>query len=294
MAVTGNRISNGPSHDVFRDFGGSRPQFSRFRGNAGGVGLPTTTHPDCSNHQGPKSGKASRRDIETIARIIRPVVNNEAEAGAEADRILAKFGTIRQLFQRIGDQKTTPDGLNHEAIDYLKVVAISFNYALEQELVLGPVLSASSTLRDYLFHSLSSSKKEMFRVLFLDTNNRLIEDRLMGIGTVNRIQVYIREIIRDALELDATALILVHNHPCGDPRPSKFDIALTKKIINLCQSFDLDVLDHLIVAKSGVSSLRSLGLLNVSATSIFPNPPHPNRGFIESCIKSVFKTFGKV
>lgn len=291
MAIADCRISDDSSIDVFRDGSGSRSQFSRCGGNPGSLGLCTTADPDRRNDQGSKSEKASRRDLKTIARIIRPVVNSHAEA--EADRILAKFGTICQLFQKIGHLKMIPGGLNREAIDYLKIVAMSFNYALEQELVSGPVLATSDTLRNYLFHSLSSSKKEMFRVLFLDPNNRLIEDRLMGIGTVNRIQVYVREIIRDALELDATALILVHNHPCGDPSPSRSDIALTIKIIDLCQSFELDVLDHLIVAKSGVVSLRSLGLLDGHEKSRSSKPISFNPSFLETCIKSVIKTFGK-
>ncbi|QJB68036.1 JAB domain-containing protein [Parasphingorhabdus halotolerans] len=255
------------------------------------MGLRTTADSDCRFNQGPKSGKAPRRDIETLAGIISPIVSNQAEA--EAEKILAKFGTFRELFQKIGNQTAIPEALNREAIEYLKIIAMSFNFALEEELVSGPVLAASGSLRKYLFHSLSSSKKEMFRVLFLDTNSRLIEDRLMGIGTVNRIQIYVREIIRDALELDATALILVHNHPCGDPSPSKFDIALTNKIINLCQSFDLDVLDHLIVAKSGVASLRSMGLLDEGEISVSPKLPTFYRSVIESWIESVFKTFGR-
>lgn len=290
MAIADCRIADDTSADVFRDVSGSRSQFSRRGGDSGSLGIRATADSDCGNDKRQEFSKTSRQDIDALARLIRPIIKKQAEA--EAERILAKFITIRQLFQNIGDQKKAPHGVDEKAIEYLKIVASSFNYTLEQELVSGPVLSSSSALRDYLFHSLSSSKKEMFRVLFLDTNNRLIEDRLLGIGTVNRIQIYVREIIRDALELDATALILVHNHPCGDPSPSKFDIALTKKIINLCQSFDVDVIDHLIVAKSGVASLRSLGLLDGSAMSISSKPPTFHWNFIESRIKSVFKTFG--
>ncbi len=294
MAVTHCSISNGSSNDVFRDVGGSGSQFPGRGCNTGGLGLCTTSHLDWRNDQRPKTKKNAERDIETLAQIIRPILNKEAEA--EADRLLAKFGTIRCLFQQIGEQKTFPEGHASKAVDYLKVIAASFNYALEQELVSGPVLSASTTLRNYLFHSLSSSKKEMFRVLFLNTNNRLIEDRLMGIGTVNRIQIHVREIIRDALELNATALILVHNHPCGDSNPSASDIALTTKIIDLCRPFELEVIDHLIVAKSGIASLRSLGLIDEKETSHSSksNASTTIGSLIESCLKSVFKSFGNL
>ena len=293
MAVTGSRISDGSSHDVFCDLSWNRPQFSRRGGHPRSVGLPTTGNPDCRIDKGAKPWKASRQDIETLARIIRPVIKKQAKT--EAIRILRQFGTIRQLFQSVGDLNTIPDGLNYKAIDYLKVVAHSFNYALEQDLLSGPVLSASKTLRNYLFHTLSSSKREMFRVLFLDTNNRLIEDRLMGIGTVNRIQVYVREIVRDAFELNATALILVHNHPCGDASPSATDITLTEKIIDLCHAFELDVLDHIIVSRSGIASFANLGILQGSQSPPITESKLLNTGesFVQNCINSILKTLGK-
>ncbi len=291
MAIADCRISDDTSADVFRDVCGSGSQFSRRGGNSGSLGIRATADPNCGNDKRQKFSERSRRDIEALAQIIRPIIKKQAEA--EAERILAKFITIRQLFQEIGHQKKAADGLDAEAIEYLKIVARSFNYALEQELVSGPVLSSSTALHDYLFHSLSSSKKELFRVLFLDTKNRLIEDKLMGIGTVNRIQVHVREIIREALELKATAVILVHNHPCGDLSPSSSDIALTRKIVDLCQSFDVDVLDHLIVAKSGIASMRSLGLLDGREMSRLPKSLTFKRSFLTNFLGSFFKTFGK-
>jgi DNA repair protein RadC len=103
--------------------------------------------------------------------------------------------------------------------------------------------------------------REQFRVLFLDRKNRLLDDEIMGRGTVDRAPVYPREIVRRALVHEATAIILVHNHPSGDPTPSRQDITLTQSIIETAKAIDVVVHDHLIVGREDVASFKMLGLM---------------------------------
>ena len=103
--------------------------------------------------------------------------------------------------------------------------------------------------------------KEQFRVLFLDRKTRLILDEVMGKGTVDRAPVYPREVIKRALELEASAIILTHNHPSGDPTPSQSDIDMTNQIITAAQSINISVHDHLIIGRNDTASFKSLGLM---------------------------------
>ena len=109
---------------------------------------------------------------------------------------------------------------------------------------------------------MAHEKREQFRVLFLNRKNQLIADEVQQVGTVDHAPVYPREIVKRALEHGATALILVHNHPSGDPTPSDSDIAMTEEIIRAARTLDVVVHDHLIIAKSGHASFKAMGLLD--------------------------------
>ena len=124
-----------------------------------------------------------------------------------------------------------------------------------------PAISSWSALIDYVRTELQHEKREQFRILFLDRKNQLIADEIMGHGTVDHAPVYTREVARRALELHASALILVHNHPSGDPTPSRADIDITREIIDALDPFDITVHDHLIAGTGGVTSLKSAGLI---------------------------------
>ena len=102
---------------------------------------------------------------------------------------------------------------------------------------------------------------EQFRVLFLDRKNRLIADEILGQGTVDRAPVYPREILKRGLELEASALIIAHNHPSGDPTPSQADIDMTQKIIESCKTVDITVHDHLIIGRDDINSFKMLRLM---------------------------------
>lgn len=124
-----------------------------------------------------------------------------------------------------------------------------------------PVISSWQALLDYCHTAMSHRETEHFRVLFLDRKNTLIADEELGRGTVDHVPVYPREVLRRALELNASALILVHNHPSGDPTPSAADISMTEQIQTAAQALSVTLHDHLIIGKSRESSFRALGLL---------------------------------
>lgn len=123
------------------------------------------------------------------------------------------------------------------------------------------VIASWSSLVSYLRVTLAHEPREQFRVLFLDKKNQLIADEVMGVGTVDHAPAYPREIMRRALELSASNIILVHNHPSGDPQPSQGDIEMTRLIVKAGQPLKITVHDHLIVGREGVTSLQQLGVM---------------------------------
>jgi DNA repair protein RadC len=123
------------------------------------------------------------------------------------------------------------------------------------------VISSWSALLAYVRTALAHEPREQFRVLFLDKKNQLICDEVMNRGTVDHAPVYPREVVRRALELSSSAVILVHNHPSGDPSPSSADVDMTRQVIEAGRSLRIVVHDHLVVGREGVASFKALGLL---------------------------------
>jgi DNA repair protein RadC len=124
-----------------------------------------------------------------------------------------------------------------------------------------PVLSSWSALVAYVRSALAHEPREQFRTLYLDRKNILLRDEFVAHGTVDHAPVYPREVIRRALELSASALILVHNHPSGDPAPSRADIEMTRQIMDAARIFSLQVHDHLVIGRQGTASFKQLGLI---------------------------------
>lgn len=122
-------------------------------------------------------------------------------------------------------------------------------------------VSSWSTVLAYLKCAMAHEAREQFRVLFLDRKNQLIADEVLGQGTVDHAPVYPREVMKRALELGASAVILVHNHPSGDPAPSSDDVVMTKRVIDAGRALSIGVHDHVVVGRDGVASMRALGLI---------------------------------
>ena len=139
-------------------------------------------------------------------------------------------------------------------------------HSLRTEALAGPRFADSQSLVDYLFLDMAYLPTERLRVMFLNTDNRLIYDETMAEGSVNETPIYPREIMRRSLEVGATALILAHNHPSGDPSPSHGDIEATRRVADAGNALGIAIHDHVIVARSGWTSFRALGLLQVIGT----------------------------
>jgi len=152
-----------------------------------------------------------------------------------AKALIAKFGSFAEAIAAPIDRLVEVKGVGPKMALDLHIIKAAAT-KLGQESILGrPVLSSWSALLDYCRSAMQFEGKEQFRVLFLDRKNRLIADEVLGRGTIDRAPVYPREIIKRALELESTALILAHNHPSGDPTPSQSDIDMTKEIVQACK-----------------------------------------------------------
>ena len=152
-------------------------------------------------------------------------------------------------------------GLGDATITELKLVHAAASRLLRGEVKKRPVLSSWSAVLDYCRTAQAFADREQLRVLFLDKRNQLIADEVRQIGTVDHTPVYPREVVKRALELSATAVIHVHNHPSGDPTPSHADIAMTQQIIAVANPLGISVHDHIIVGKAGHASLKGLKLI---------------------------------
>jgi DNA repair protein RadC len=149
-------------------------------------------------------------------------------------------------------------GMGEASITELKIVQAAASRLLRGEVKKRPVLSSWSAVLDYCRTAQAFAEKEQFRVLFLDKRNQLIADEVQQTGTVDHTPVYPREVVKRALELSATAMVLVHNHPSGDPTPSQADIEMTQQIITVARPLGIAVHDHIIVGKDGHVSLKGL------------------------------------
>lgn len=178
-----------------------------------------------------------------------------------ARRLIAEFGGIGALLSADPGALIRIDGMGESAVAALKIVEASALRLLRARLGEQPVLAGWQALLDYLRADMAHRAIERVRVLHLDTANRLIRDELVSEGSIDQAAVYVREVIGRALQLRSAALILVHNHPSGDPRPSKADIALTRQIVDAGRPLGIGVHDHVIIGAANHASMRALGLL---------------------------------
>ncbi len=178
-----------------------------------------------------------------------------------AKDLLATFGNLAEVCAAPINRLTDIKGIGEKTAVDLKLLHAA-SVRMGRESLLGrPVLSSWTALLDYCRSAMQYETKEQFRVLFLDRKNRLIADEVLGRGTIDRAPVYPREIIRRALELDSTAIILTHNHPSGDPTPSHSDIVMTEDVIKAAKAVNIVVHDHLIIGRENVASFKTLGLM---------------------------------
>jgi DNA repair protein RadC len=175
--------------------------------------------------------------------------------------LIAKFGSFAEVLAAPPQRLAETKGLGEAAITDLKIVQAAASRLARGQVKRRPVLSSWSSVLDYCRTAMAFADKEQFRILFLDKRNQLIADEVQQVGTVDHTPVYPREVVKRALELSATAVILVHNHPSGDPTPSRADIQMTQAIIEVAKPLGISVHDHLIVGKEGHASFKGLKLI---------------------------------
>jgi DNA repair protein RadC len=178
-----------------------------------------------------------------------------------AKRLLETFGSFAEVIAAPIERLKEVEGLGEAAITDLKIVQAAANRLLRGEVKKRHVLSSWSSVLDYCRTAMAFESKEHFRILFLDKGNHLIADEQQQTGTVDHTPVYPREVVKRALELSATAVILVHNHPSGDPSPSRADIDMTRAIVRIAEPLGITVHDHLIIGKDGHVSFRAQKLM---------------------------------
>ncbi len=207
-----------------------------------------------------KSGADALQDYELLELVLfRAIPRRDVKPLAK--ELISKFGGFAEVLGAPIERLTEVKGVSQNVALDLKIIQASA-IKLTQERVLGrPVIASWSDLLAYCRAAMADEKTELFRILFLDKKNILIADEVQQRGTVDHTPVYPREVVKRALELGASAIILVHNHPSGDPTPSRADVEMTKKIVDAAKPLGIKVHDHLIVGAQLQASFKTLGLL---------------------------------
>ncbi|MBI1244257.1 MAG: DNA repair protein RadC [Alphaproteobacteria bacterium] len=178
-----------------------------------------------------------------------------------AKALIERFGGYAAVLSASRTDLERIDGLGEVAVDAILAVREASIRLVREEAFSQPVLSGWQQLIDYCRADMARAKIEHFRLIFLDRRNRVISDELQQAGTVDHAPVYPREVARRCLELSATAVILVHNHPSGDPAPSRADIDITREISKALAAIGVMVHDHIVIGRRGHASFKSMGLL---------------------------------
>jgi DNA repair protein RadC len=208
-----------------------------------------------------REGPGALPDYELLELMLYAVIPRQ-DVKPLAKRILDEFaGDLSALFAASHDRLCQIEGVGDKVADHVLVVGAFVTRTAKQDLKDREVLSSWNAVVAYCTRAMAGETAEQFRILFLDRKNKLLRDEIQNRGTVDHTPVYPREVVRRALELGASAIILVHNHPSGDPTPSTSDVEMTKQIVAAANTLDIAVHDHLIIGRGKHESLRQRGLM---------------------------------
>lgn len=231
--------------------------------------LPPKAAKDAPSHTGHRdrlrgrfmaAGEAALADYELLELVLfRAIPRRDVKPLAKA--LIDRFGDYAGVVSAAPARLREVKGLGEAAVIELKIVEATAQRLARNSVIDRVVLSSWSALMAYCKSRMARLETEEFRVLFLDRKNRLIADEAQGRGTVDHVPVYVREVVKRALELNASAIILAHNHPSGDPTPSRADIDMTKLIVDSARPLGITVHDHVIIGREMDASFRALGLL---------------------------------
>ena len=205
-------------------------------------------------------GEESLQDYEVLELILFSAIPRR-DVKPIAKDLLMHFGSIAALMQAPVESLLKIKGISKNTALFLKSISELSKRSLKQELVGKPLLNSWSSVLEYCHATMAHQQIEKFRILFLNKKNHMLADEVQQHGTIDHTPAYPREVIKRALELGASALVLVHNHPSGDHRPSEDDVDVTRAIIRAGEPLGIKVHDHIIVSSNGYSSLKSLGLI---------------------------------
>ncbi len=207
-----------------------------------------------------QGGAAAMPDYELLELVLFRAIPRQ-DVKPLARLLLDTFGDFNRVISAPPARLMLVKGVGDAVVQELKIVEAAAQRMMRARVINRPVLSSWDALLDYCHTTMSHRETEQFRILYLDRKNVLIADEEQARGTVDHVPVYPREVVKRALELNASALILVHNHPSGDPTPSDADVSMTCQVQDACNALGIVLHDHLIIGKSREVSFKSLGYL---------------------------------
>lgn len=207
-----------------------------------------------------RGGADAMPDYELLELLLfRTIARRDTKPIAKA--LITKFGTFGDVLAAPDTRLKEVDGIGDKVILELKLVQAAALRMARNTVLSKPALSSWTALIEYCTAAMAYDDREQFRLLFLDRKNVLIADEVQQRGTVDHTPVYPREVIKRALDLSASAIILVHNHPSGDPTPSQADIDMTRQIVDAAAKLTITVHDHIIIGRTGHASFRAMNLI---------------------------------
>jgi DNA repair protein RadC len=207
-----------------------------------------------------KGGADAMHDYELLELVLfRAIQRRDTKPLAKA--LIKRFGSFAQTIGAPPEQLKEIDGVGEAVLTELTLVKAAALRLAKGQIINRPMLGSWNDVIAYCRAAMAYLTREEFRILFLDKRNRIIADEVQQRGTVDHTPVYVREVVKRALELSSTAIILVHNHPSGDPKPSRADIDMTKQIISSAKNLGIVVHDHIIIGRDGHESLKASGLM---------------------------------
>lgn len=244
--------------------GGERPAQGSFL-DAPGPTRAAVAHPDAGHRQRLRDrfrngGAEAIPDYELLELLLFRTIPRQ-DTKPIAKRLLAHFGSFSEVINAPDARLGEVPGVGTAVVTDLKLIRTAALRLMRGEVMSKPILASWNQVIAYIRAAQGFADKEQFRMLFLDKRNQLIADEVQQQGTVDHTPVYVREVVKRALELSASALILVHNHPSGDPTPSRADIDMTRLIVDAARPLGIVIHDHVIVGRQGHASLKSLGYI---------------------------------
>ena len=252
------------SHPAFHEQ--TLPLFARDADEAAGDAVPGKLPSYIADHRArlrarfTEGGAAAMPDYELLELVLFRAIPRQ-DVKPLARLLLDTFGDFNRVVSASPARLQMVTGVGEAVVLELKIIEASAQRLMRAKVMNRPILSSWDALLDYCHTAMSHRETEQFRILFLDRKNVLIADEEQAKGTVDHVPVYPREVVKRGLELNASALILVHNHPSGDPTPSDSDISMTCQIQEACQTLGIILHDHLIIGKSRELSFRAQGYL---------------------------------